>query len=161
MHLQKVYLDTSAVSHLIAEDTPEKMSDTLMFWENLKQGKYLAVLSDITLTEINKCSEPKRTGMYEYLNELEYNIYDETEESLELAEKYMLHGVLSPKSRDDCRHIAIATIMECKYIASWNFKHFVNVKTIEKVQAVNKLFEYNEINIVPPSMLIQGDDNDD
>ena len=61
-----------------------------------------------------------------------------------------LKRCLNPKSRDDCRHIAIATITGCKYIVSWNFKHFVNIKTINKVQAVNKLMNYNEINILLP-----------
>lgn len=161
MNRPKVYLDTSVISHLIAEETPEKMQDTLLFWEELRKQKYVVMISDITVAEISKCLEPKRTRLFEYQNELEFSIFDETEETLDLAEKYLLHGVLNPKSRDDCRHISIATILECKYIASWNFKHFVNVKTIEKVQAINKLFGYNEINILPPSMFLQGDQNDE
>jgi len=41
-------------------------------------------------------------------------------------------------SRDDCRHIAIETITGCKYIVSWNFKHFVNIKTIRSLQIEQK-----------------------
>jgi len=36
----KIYLDTSVISHLQHEDVPEKMKDTLLFWEELKTGKY-------------------------------------------------------------------------------------------------------------------------
>ena len=33
---QRIYLDTSVMSHLFHEDAPEKMRDTLLFWEDLK-----------------------------------------------------------------------------------------------------------------------------
>ncbi len=62
---------------------------------------------------------------------------------------------------DDLRHISVAVIADCDFIVSWNFKHFVNVNVINKVQAVNKLLGYYEITIIPPSMLLEGDDNDD
>lgn len=80
---------------------------------------------------------------------------------LELTEKYLNFGVSREKKRDDLRHIALAVIAECDYIVSWNFKHFVKIKTITKVQAVNKLLGYGEITILPPSMLLEGDEADD
>lgn len=69
--------------------------------------------------------------------------------------------MLKEKSRDDLRHISLAVIAECDYIISWNFKHFVNIRTINKVQAVNKLVGYHDISILPPSMLVEGDETDD
>lgn len=154
----KIYLDTSVISHLEAEDTPEKMRDTHDFWQEVKMGKYFVVISDLTIAELTKCPEPKRSVLFHYLNEIDYEEVHETNETLTLAEEYIKHKVLNPKSRDDCRHIAIATIVSCKYIASWNFKHFVNIKTINKVQAINKLLDYNEISILPPSMMLEGDE---
>jgi len=41
----KIYLDTSVISHLQHEDTPGKMRDTLLFWDELKTGKYEVVIS--------------------------------------------------------------------------------------------------------------------
>ena len=32
MRKLKIYLDTSIISHLFADDTPEKMEDTNRFW---------------------------------------------------------------------------------------------------------------------------------
>lgn len=54
--------------------------------------------------------------------------------------------------------MAVATFFDCDLIVSWNFKHFVNIKTISKVQAVNKLLGYREILILPPSMMLVGDE---
>lgn len=124
----------------------------------MKKGKYQVCISDLTISELTRCAEPKRTMLFEYLGELDYVDVQESQETIELAEQYLRHGVLKPKSRDDCRHIAIATLTGCKHIVSWNFKHFVNIKTINRVQAVNKLMDYNEINILPPSMMLEGDD---
>ena len=129
----RVYLDTSAISHLQADDTPDKMADTLAFWELLKCGQYIAVISDVTIEELTKCPEPKQSSLFAFISELKYQKTDETVESLKLAESYIKYGVLTQKSYDDCRHIAIATLSNCKIIASWNFKHFVNIKTINKV----------------------------
>ena len=61
----KVYLDTSVISHLDAADAPDKMNDTLLFWEELKAAKYQVVISNVTVAEITKCAEPKRTALFE------------------------------------------------------------------------------------------------
>lgn len=158
MNKIKVYLDTSVISHLEAEDTPEKMGETHGFWQELKKGNYIVAISDLTIAELTKCPEPKRSVLFQHLNQIDYEVVQETQETITLADGYLKYGVLKPKSRDDCRHIAIATIVGCKYIISWNFKHFVNIKTINKVQAVNKLLDYSEINILPPSMMLEGDE---
>jgi predicted nucleic acid-binding protein len=151
-----IYLDTSVISHLVAVETPEKMQDTIDLWQELIRGQYIVTISDLTIAELTQCPEPKRTLLFEHLSAIDYVAVREIPESITLADEYIKYGVLNPKSRDDCRHIAIATITGCKYIVSWNFKHFVNIKTINKVQAVNKLMNYYEINILPPSMMLEG-----
>lgn len=157
----KVYLDTSVISHLDAPDTPDKMEDTKRLWKEIKRGKYEVVVSDITVEEMEKCDEPKKSLLYSFMAEIEITTSDETDESIELAKKYMQYGVLKEKNRDDCRHIGLATVSDVDYIISWNFKHFVNVKTIEQVQAINKLLGYREIQIISPPMLSGGDDEND
>ena len=134
------------------------MQDTLDFWQELIKGKHQIIISDLTIAELSKCQEPKRTLLFEYLSGIDYEDVLESQETIDLAEEYLRQGVLSIKSRDDCRHIAIATITGCKYIISWNFRHFVNIKTINKVKAVNKLKEYYEIDILPPTMMMGGED---
>lgn len=41
----KVYLDTSVISYLHQEDTPERMKDTLVLWKQFEAGKYEIYLS--------------------------------------------------------------------------------------------------------------------
>jgi len=152
----KLYLDTSVISHLDAPDAPEKMAETFVLWDEIKSGQYDVVISDITFEELDRCSEPKKSLLNHCIDEIDFENHAETNESGALLGSYLQYGVLSAKNRDDLRHIALATILACDIIVSWNFKHFVNIKTINKVQAVNQLQGYPEINILPPSMIIGG-----
>ena len=157
MRKLKLYLDTSTISHLFAEDTPDKMSDTHILWRDLISGKYDILISPVVIDEIRKCPEPRQTMMFERLNQIKFQVLKETNEVFSLADEYIKGGVLREKSRDDCLHIAYAVVYSCDAIVSWNFKHLVNFKTINKVRVVNTIHMYKEIGIISPTMLIEED----
>ena len=135
---QKIYLDTSVVSHLQAPDTPEKMRDTVKLWEDIKSGKYEVYISNITISEINDCNEPKRSFMLDKLKEIELSVVHAETEVDDLSQEFIKLGILKEKSIDDCIHIATALLIKCDMIVSWNFKHIVNDKTIEGVKAISQ-----------------------
>ena len=157
MRKLKIYLDTSVVSHLMQEDVPEKMADTRQLWEMFKAGKYDVYLSTVTLREIQRCPEPKKTQLIGYLNEIRFTILDITEDITAVANKMIEMGILTQKSFDDCQHIGAAVINECDCIISWNFKHIVNVKTIRGVRAITNLEGYKMIEIWNPSVLLESE----
>jgi len=155
MRKLKLYLDTSVISHLQAPDTPEKMAETQMFWDILKTGKYDVVISDVVIEEIERCREPKRTFMDEKVTDINPFIATPNQEAENLAVEYVNKKVLSQKSFDDCMHIALSVINRCDYLVSWNFRHLVNVQTIEGVRIVNAINHYQEIKIVSPNMFLK------
>lgn len=157
MRKLKVYLDTSVISYLNQEDAPERMKDTLLLWEQFKQGKYDVCLSKVTLDEVSACPEPKRSLLFDYLSMINYAKLEMTDEMLRVADKIVEMGILTPKSIDDCQHIAAAVVGGCDCIISWNFKHIVNVKTIHGIRAVTALEGYPSIEIWNPSVLLGGD----
>lgn len=157
MRKLKVYLDTSVISYLSQEDAPERMKDTLELWKDFVNGKYDIYLSQVTLDEIEKCSEPKRNVLYDYLSDIEYTKLEINAEILELAQKIIDMGILTPKSYDDCQHIAAAVVNACDCIISWNFKHIVNIKTIRGVRAITNLEGYKGIDIINPSVLLESE----
>jgi len=55
---------------------------------------------------------------------------------------------------DDCRHIALATIHNVDVLASWNFKHIVNLTRIIGYNAVNLKNGYKPIEIRNPKDLV-------
>jgi len=154
----KLYLDTSIISHLFADDTPDKMADTIRLWRELANGKYEIFISDMVANEVQQCTEPKRSQMLEKVRQIELNLLHETSEVKELAAEYIKGGVLSEKSYGDCLHIAYAVIHHCDAIVSWNFKHLVNFRTIDKVRIVNAINRYKEISIISPTMLIEEEE---
>ena len=155
----KLYLDTSTISHLFASDTPHKMDDTNLLWADLIKGKYNIFISPVVISEIKKCPEPRQSLMFEKLEQIKFQILNESDEVYMLADEYIKGGVLNEKSRDDCLHIAYAVIYNCDVIVSWNFKHLVNIRTINGVRAVSSLEGYKGIDIITPTFIIQeGDD---
>lgn len=153
-----MYLDTSVISHLMQEDVPDKMADTRKLWQMFQQGVYEVCLSTVTLQEIDDCYEPKRSGLLNYLNQIEYETYDVTKEALDVAHQIIDMGVLTNKSFDDCQHIGVAVVNNCDCIISWNFKHIVNIKTIRGVKAITNLEGYKPIEIWSPSVLLESEE---
>ncbi len=157
MRKLKIYLDTSVISHLQQEDVPEKMSETLELWEQFKEREDIAiVVSDLAIRELSQCKEPKRSFLLNKLAQFDYIIAKTTDDERKLANIYLQNGVLREKSLDDLTHIAIATLNDCHYIVSWNFKHFVNPKTIKAVNAVNLSLNLPQVGIYSPSMMLGG-----
>ena len=156
----KVYLDTSVVSYLYQVDAPEKMQNTLDLWELFKNKVYEVYISDIVIREISGCNEEKLKILLDYLDQIDYNIIETDEDTVELAGKFIDFGILKQKSFDDCQHIAAAILAGCDIITSWNFKHIVNVKTVRGVKVITTLEGYKDLLIYPPSVLIECEDDD-
>ncbi|MDE7310433.1 MAG: PIN domain-containing protein [Eubacterium sp.] len=154
----KVYLDTSVISYFDQKDTPEKMKETQDVWELFQKGRYEIYISDVAVYEINKCSVEKQEILLDYLDQIEYNIIETDENTVSLAEKFIDFGVLKRESYYDCRHIAAAVLTGCDMIVSWNFKHIVNVKTIQGVKAVTTYGGYKDLMIYPPSALLEEEE---
>lgn len=153
----KIYLDTSVISHLDALDVPEKMLHSKQLWKRFVNGDFVAVVSDITLDEINRCNPEKLGVLLGFLEQIEYTVMNVTDETIALAEKIADLGVLKQKSFDDCTHIAAAIVNDCDIIASWNFKHIVNYKTIQGVKIITTAEGYKDVMIYSPTIIVEGE----
>jgi predicted nucleic acid-binding protein len=153
----KIYLDTSVISYLDQQDALERMAETHILWDKIKNGEFKAVISDITLSEINDCAEIKKNILFEYLAQINYELIETNENTLKIAGQFVNFGILQQKSFDDCQHIAAAIVSECDIIVSWNFKHIVNHKTMMGVKAITALEGFNDVLIYAPSILTGGE----
>ncbi len=77
-----------------------------------------------------------------------------TEETIKLADRYVSEKVVGKTSLEDCRHIALATISKVDVLASWNFRHIVNLERIKGYNSVNLRSGYQMIEIRSPKDLI-------
>lgn len=155
----RIYLDTTIISYLQADDALEKMEITKEFWASAISGKFEIVFSQVTLMEIAKCSEPKRSKMLEFLQQIQFRVFDLNVEMLELAEKYVSEGLIPSNYKDDAFHLAAATVENCDVVLSWNFSHIVKAKTIFGVNGVNNILGYRHIEIMSPESMVEVNDN--
>jgi len=109
----------------------------------------------VVIGEIEQTSEPKLSFMLKQLKALDFQLLAESDEAKALGNEYLRQGVLTPKSRDDCMHIAYAVVYRCDVIVSWNFKHLVNFRTIDRVRMINTINRYREIAICSPTMMLK------
>lgn len=153
----RIYLDTSVVNFLYAEDAPQERDITKKLWKILRTKKYRVYISDRVLAEISRADTETRERLVNSLNEIEYIILESSKESETLTRLYIENKIVKEKDIDDARHIAITTVNYIGAIVSWNFKHIVNLKTIYGINGVNRMHGYPGIEIVTPEYFIEED----
>ena len=55
-----------------------------------------------------------------------------TQPAAELAQRYLAEGVPGPGMLADAEHIAMASVACVDVLASWNFRHIVNLPRIQR-----------------------------
>ena len=145
-----LYVDTSVIGGYF---DIEFEKETKILFNNLENSLYDIMFS--TVTEDELLNAPKQVR--EFLNTIPDSLkrkVELTEEAVLLADTYILENVVGKTSRDDCFHIALATIHKADILLSWNFKHIVNVFRIRGYNAVNLKLGYSQIDIRSPKDII-------
>ena len=138
---QRIYIDTSVVGGYFDEEFKEA---TIKLFERLENKEIIFVVSD--LLDLELINAPQ------HVREL-------TEEAIKLADTYIDEKVVGKTSLEDCRHIALATIHKVDVLASWNFKHIVNLDRIKGYNSVNLRMGYSMIEIRSPKDLVNYENN--
>ena len=147
---QRIYIDTSVVGWFFDE---EFKSDTIPFFQRLEKGEIVFVVSDLLDLELINAPQKVRELLHNYSSE-KFDRIELTEEAIILADKYISEKVVGKTSLEDCRYIAMATINKVDVLASWNFKHIVNLDKIKGYNSVNLKLGYQMIEIRSPKDLI-------
>ena len=152
MKQQRIYIDTSIVGGFF---DIEFEKETKMLFERLENKEVIFVVSEVLTGELENAPEKVRTLLKNYSNDSFIRV-PLTDEARELADKYIAENVVGRTSYDDCCHIALATIHNVNVLASWNFKHIVNLARIIGYNAVNLKNGYKPIEIRNPKDLVYG-----
>lgn len=148
--IKRVYVDTSVIG---GQFDIEFSADTIPFFECVRKGKINIIISDLLEAELLRAPEQIR----QFLKDIPEPFIERiklSEESANLADKYIEAKVVGKTSRADCQHIAMATIVHADVLVSWNFKHIVNLDKIRGYNAINYLLGYNMIEIRTPKEII-------
>ncbi len=128
-----VYTDTSTIGGCFDKEFKEW---SVALFEEFKVGTKFIILSDLTLQELEFARQEIREKVLEIpaSNQITISI---TDEAINLAENYINEGALTNKSYNDALHIALATLNNADVLASWNFKHIVNLSRIKLYNSIN------------------------
>ena len=144
--MARIYIDTSVIGGCFDEEFAE--------WSNLlinqiAKGIKIAVVSDITYQEIELAPDFVRKKLFDLPDSFVEAVTTDDETEF-LAEQYIKAKAVTQKYYEDALHIANATIHKVDIVASWNFKHLVNLDKIRKYNAVNLKEGYSLVEIRTP-----------
>ncbi|MEJ7683659.1 MAG: hypothetical protein WKG06_38530 [Segetibacter sp.] len=147
---QRIYIDTSVIGGYFDEEFKE---DTIKLFERLENNEIIFVVSDLLDLELLNAPQHVRELLLNYSAD-KFERIELIEEAIMLADTYIAEKVVGKTSATDCRHIALATIHKVDVLASWNFKHIVNLDKIKGYNSVNLRLGYMMIEIRSPKDLI-------
>ena len=152
MEKLRLYLDTTILNFLFADDSPEECRLTQKFFKQIKS--FEVSISEVVLREVYRCEQPKQKKLLDVIDRYDLEVFNFTEEADQLAEIYIKKGIIPVKYRDDANHIAVASLNNCD-VLSWNFQHIVKIKTKREVSVINLHKGYNAIDIYTPREVIE------
>jgi len=124
-----------------------------MLFQRLENKEIVFVVSELLYKELENAPSNVKTLLDNYPKDCFEEVLL-TDEARELADKYIAENVVEKTNLDDCRHIALATIHNVDVLASWNFKHIVNLARIRGYNGINIKNAYKAIEIRNPKELI-------
>jgi predicted nucleic acid-binding protein len=147
---QRIYIDTSVVGGYYDEEFKEA---TIQLFERLDKNEVIFVVSDLLDLELINAPQLVREHLLKYSAD-KFQRVELTKEAVILADTYIDEKVVGSTSLEDCRHIALATIHKVDVLASWNFKHIVNLERIKGYNSVNVRLGYSMLEIRSPKDLV-------
>ena len=145
----RVYADTSVIGG--CEDV-EFREPSRRLIERCIQGEVTLIVSAITLQELEDAPPAVREVLREIGTE-DLEVIAISEEVRKLADRYIESGTLGAAMRADAQHIAAATVAGVDVLASWNFRHMVNLTRIRQYNEVNRRAGYPGVDIRSPMEL--------
>jgi len=154
--IKRVYIDTSVVG---GQFDKEFSADTIPLFDAVINGQLIIVISDLLEAELLGAPQHVRDFLTTLPAQQIENIRL-TQDAADLADQYILAKIVGKTSRADCQHIVMATLTKVDVLASWNFKHIVNLDKIRGYNGINYQLGHNMIEIRTPKEIISYDNTD-
>lgn len=153
---QRIYIDTSVIGGCFDIEF-EEWSNQL--FKEFRNGNRIPVISDVTLDELADAPKYVQDNFFSIPEELIEVIVTDNE-TRKLADLYLSDGVVKHRFYEDALHIAAATINQVNVLASWNFKHIVNLDRIRLYNAVNLKNGYPLLEIRTPREILNFEEDE-
>ena len=150
----RLCLETTVPNFLFADDAPDKRRATEVFFSWLQVASDELFVSILVEDEIAACPEPKRSQMISVLRGLPLRVLPVAMECSALADEYIRVGIIPARFKSDALHVAVAVWHKLEVVVSWNKAHLVNVRKVERINAVNERAGLPSIRIHTPEEVL-------
>ena len=150
----KIYLDTSVLNFMHAEDAG-KRNATINLFRLIKKGRYDAYISDVVIGEITESTKKKQKELFPLIKKYDFTELKTDRKAEEFARKYVEAKIIPKKYYADALHISIAVVNKMNAVVSWNLRHIVKLKTQIMVNEINKRMNMPLITICSPEEVIE------
>jgi hypothetical protein len=148
--MERIYLDTSVFGGYFE---PEFEVWTKLLIDKIKKGEIKMLHSELTEIELKGAPQYVK-DLIKTISKKHVEFLKLTDEVNILANQYIEEKVVGQTSFEDCRHIALATLNHADILASWNFKHIVNISRIRGYNAVNYKLGHKMLEIRTPREIL-------
>lgn len=139
MRKPRIYLDTSIINFLFADDAPDFKMATEAFFA-VHASRYDLFVSDVVRLEIKKDPDPiHREDLLEVLDSHSIRTLplDRRNEVEQLANLFLARGVIPAAKIEDALHVAFAVVYQMDFLLSWNFKHLANANKEARLMGIS------------------------
>ena len=131
-----VYIDATIPSYLVSNPsrvakTAERQKITRAFWQD---SRFEFILSNYVINEISVGDTDQAADRQQAVEGLRIVIVENADRAF--AQHLVDQGALPEVAFTDAVHIAVSAIHAIPYLATWNFAHLANPRTIPKIQQV-------------------------
>ncbi len=157
MALPFVYVETSVISYLTSRPSRDllvaaRQEATREWWE-LRQNAFQPLISNLVLQEAAVGDTEAALRRLQICRPLHRLAVDAA--CVELAERLISSRALPETEREDALHIALATLSQSDFIASWNFAHLVGPVAKYRLQTIIQNMGYPPPILATPEELLE------
>ena len=145
----RIYADTSVIGGCEDEEFRDASRRLI---ESCARGEVTLVVSAVTFGELVSAPQAVR-DVLPSIDPVHLERIEVTREVESLASRYIEDGVLARTMRADALHVAAATVAGVDVLASWNFRHLVNLRRIREFNEVNRSMGHSPLDIRTPKEL--------
>jgi predicted nucleic acid-binding protein len=156
MKKQKLYVETTLFNYFFDKDR-DAHAATVKLFKEITLGKYEPYTSTYVTDELENAAPEKRDKMIGLIKEYGIAVLAPNDETMRLAELYIVEGIIPKRYLTDSLHIAIATVNDLDMIVSMNFQHIVKRKTKIGTGNINALNGYRTVEICSPMEVIEDE----
>ncbi len=155
--MPRIYVETSVISYLTARPSRDLIvaarQEATHEWWGSRSEKFAAFSSQLVLKEV-AAGDPeaamRRLAICQPPPLLPIDAKCET-----LAERLVSTGAVPPTEPEDALHIALATIAQVDFIATWNFAHLVGPVAKFRLQLAIQQLGYPPPILATPEELLE------